>query len=166
MCPLFRQFRVQSTLTGVAQAVVDKVVRIHHDVSMSNTQNTMMSTGKRDDITLLVRNFNFPLPHALKSPTGQSVRFNPVVETAPIDLLDHEDALTASTTSDVMTGGEDTKFDTSTTETSTTSDLYPPGARMATERNTRIKPYVDFSEYYENLERRKKEETLPEGIDF
>ncbi|XP_021939064.1 TGF-beta-activated kinase 1 and MAP3K7-binding protein 1-like isoform X5 [Zootermopsis nevadensis] len=31
------QFRVQSTLTGVAQAVVDKIVRIHHDVCMSGS---------------------------------------------------------------------------------------------------------------------------------
>ncbi|CAL1673770.1 unnamed protein product [Lasius platythorax] len=152
------QFRVQSTLTGVAQAVVDKVVRIHHDVNMSNTQNTMI-TSKRDDITLLVRNFNFPLSHALKSPTSQSVRFNPVVQTAPISIPDNEDL------SSTGTGITDENFDTSTTETSTTSDMYPSGARI-TDRNARIKPYVDFSEYYENVEKRRKEGTLPEGIDF
>lgn len=125
---------------------------------MSNTQNTM-TTGKRDDITLLVRNFNFPLPHALKSPTSQSVRFNPVVQTAPISIPDNEDLSSTST------GVTDDNADTSTTETSTTSDLYSPGARMA-ERNARIKPYVDFSEYYENVEKRREEGTLPEGIDF
>ncbi|KYM87348.1 TGF-beta-activated kinase 1 and MAP3K7-binding protein 1 [Atta colombica] len=155
------QFRIQSTLTGVAQAVVDKVVRIHHDINMSNTQNTM-TTGKRDDITLLVRNFNFPLSHALKSPTNRSdhsVRFNPVVQTAPINMLDNEDLSSTST------GITDDNVDTSTTETSTTSDLYPPGTRI-TERNARIKPYVDFSEYYENVEKRRKEGTLPESIDF
>ncbi|XP_070155301.1 TGF-beta-activated kinase 1 and MAP3K7-binding protein 1 isoform X2 [Polyergus mexicanus] len=150
------QFRVQSTLTGVAQAVVDKVVRIHHDVNMSNTQNTMI-TSKRDDITLLVRNFNFPLSYALKSPTSQSVRFNPVVQTAPISIPDNEDLSSTST------GITDDNFNTSTTETSTTSDMYPPGARI-TDRNARIKPYVDFSEYYENVEKRRKEGTLPEAI--
>lgn len=124
---------------------------------MSNTQNTM-NTSKRDDITLLVRNFNFPLSHVLKSPTGQSVRFNPVVQTAPISIPDEN----FSSTSTAIT---DENFDTSTTETSTTSDMYPPGARI-TERNDRIKPYVDFSEYYENVEKRRKEGTLPEGIDF
>lgn len=149
------QFRVQSTLTGVAQAVVDKVVRIHHDVNMSNTQNTMI-TSKRDDITLLVRNFNFPLSHALKSPTSQSVRFNPVVQTAPISIPDNEDL------SSISTGITDENFDdASTTETSTTSDIYPSGARI-TDPNARIKPYVDFSEYYENVEKRRKEGTLPE----
>jgi len=118
-----------------------------------------MTTGKRDDITLLVRNFSFPLPHALKSPTSQSVRFNPVVQTAPISIPDNEDF------SSTDTGVTDENFDTSTTETSTTSDIYPPGARI-TDPNARIKPYVDFSEYYKNVEKRKQEGTLPEGINF
>lgn len=34
--PLPIQFRNQSTLTGVAQAVIDRIARIHHDVFMSN----------------------------------------------------------------------------------------------------------------------------------
>jgi len=81
-----------------------------------------------------------------------------VVQTAPINMLDNEDLSSTST------GVTDDNVDTSTTETST-SDLYPPGTRIA-ERNARIKPYVDFSEYYENVEKRRKEGTLPEGIDF
>lgn len=76
---------MQSTLTGVAQAVVDRVVRIHHDVYMRGVMdcNTPVQTG-RDDITLLVRNFNFPLPNALASPT-LNVRFdpNPIIKTIP-----------------------------------------------------------------------------------
>lgn len=171
------QFRVQSTLTGVAQAVVDKIVRIHHDVNMSNTQS-ILTTGKRDDITLLVRNFNFPLPHALKSPTSQSVRFNPVVQTAPIRTIpNNEDFSSTSSSTGTGTGTgigietstgtaiTDDNFDTSTTETSTTSDMYPLGARIA-DRNARIKPYVNFSDYYENVEKRRQEGTLPEGINF
>ncbi|XP_012223011.1 TGF-beta-activated kinase 1 and MAP3K7-binding protein 1 [Linepithema humile] len=157
------QFRVQSTLTGVAQAVVDKIVRIHHDAYMNNTQNTV-TTGKRDDITLLVRNFNFPLTLSLKSPTSQSVRFNPVVQTASISIPDNEDVSSTST----GISDENVNTSTSTTETSTTtSDLYPPGARgILTDRNARVKPYVDFSEYYKNLEKRKKEGTLPKNIKF
>lgn len=126
---------------------------------MSNTQSTL-TTGKRDDITLLVRNFNFPLPHALKSPTNQSVRFNPVVQTAPIKSIPDNDDFSSS-----GTGLTDENIGSSTTETSTTSDIYPPDARL-TDRNARIRPYVDFSEYYENVEKRKEEGTLPEGIDF
>lgn len=150
------QFQAQSTLTGVAQAVVDKVVRIHHDINMSNLQSTV-TTGKRDDITLLVRNFNFPLPHALKSPTNQSVRFNPIVESAQITtMLENEYSSTSVT---------EENSDFSTTETSSTSDMYPSGAK-STNKNSRIKPYVNFSEYYENVEKRRQEGTLPEGINF
>lgn len=154
------QFRIQSTLTGVAQAVVDKIVRIHHDVNMSSSQNASTS-GKREDITLLVRNFNFPIPHSQKSPTAQSVRFNPVVETAGSSstMIDGE----FSTLGTSITGDN---FDTSTNETSTTSELYPPDSTRPVDRNARIKPYVNFSEYYENVEKRRCEGTLPEGIDF
>lgn len=55
------QFRVQSTVNGVAQTVVDKVVRKHHDMYMSCDS---LGQSRRDDITLLVRNFNFPMPCA------------------------------------------------------------------------------------------------------
>lgn len=51
------QFKNQTTLTGVAQAIVDKVVRKHTDVYVSGAVAELRS---RDDITLLVRNFNFP----------------------------------------------------------------------------------------------------------
>lgn len=123
---------------------------------MSNLQSTITS-GKRDDITLLVRNFNFPLPHALRSPTNQSVRFNPIVESAPITTIPGNDYSS--------TGITEENSDFSTTETSSTSDIYPPGAR-STNRNARIKSYVNFSEYYENVEKRRREGTLPEGINF
>ena len=156
---LFFQFRVQSTLTGVAQAVVDKIVRIHHDVHMSNSSSTV-TNGKREDITLLVRNFNFPLTNALKSPTSPSVRFDPVVQTALVlNPAEQQDGY--STRSDIT----DESYDAFTATTSTTSDIYPPVANPVS-RNTRIKPYVDFSEYYCNVEKRRQEGTLPEGIDF
>lgn len=122
---------------------------------MSNLQNTV-TTGKRDDITLLVRNFNFPLPHALKSPTNQSVRFNPIVESVPIITMPENDYSS--------TGITEENSDLSTTETSSTSDIYPDA--KSTNKNTRIKSYVNFSEYYENVEKRRREGTLPEGINF
>lgn len=149
------QFRIQSTLTGVAQAVVDKIVRIHHDVNMSNS-SSMPTSGKREDITLLVRNFNFPLPHALKSPTAPSVRFNPIVQTAIASVTEDNEYSTSSTTVD--------HFDPSSNDTSTTSDI-PIGQRPP-DRNARIKPYVSFAEYFENVEKRRVEGTLPDDIEF
>lgn len=107
---------------------------------MSNSQATSQApSGKREDITLLVRNFNFPLPHALKSPTS-------VIQAAPITINN-------STLSNVD------NFNPSSNDTSTTSDIFPSGS-MPLDRNSKVKPYVDFSEYFDNFERRKKEETL------
>lgn len=56
-----QEFSQQTTLTGVAQAVVDRVVRIHHDTFMTGNEVQKSVCQKRDDITLLVRNFNYPL---------------------------------------------------------------------------------------------------------
>ena len=60
------EFSQQSTLNGVAQAVVDKVVRKHHDAFMMSSCKTLCQ--KRDDITLLVRNIGYPLANAPNSP--------------------------------------------------------------------------------------------------
>lgn len=51
----------QPTLTSVAQTVVDKVVRLHHDNFLTKRRNVTT----RDDITLIIRNFNFQLRGAL-----------------------------------------------------------------------------------------------------
>ncbi|ROT67702.1 TGF-beta-activated kinase 1 and MAP3K7-binding protein 1 [Penaeus vannamei] len=55
------QFVEQPTLTSIAQTVVDKVVRLHHDNYLTKQRNITT----RDDITLIIRNFNFPLRSAL-----------------------------------------------------------------------------------------------------
>ena len=65
-------FNEQTTLNGVAQAVVDKVVRIHHDTYMTSSNERKELCETRKDITLLVRNFNYPLPNAVHSPTMSS----------------------------------------------------------------------------------------------
>lgn len=125
---------------------------------MSNSQD-ISTSGKREDITLLVRNFNFPIPHALKSPTAHSVRFNPIVQTA---IASAQGANEFSTTNSAVAVDN---YYPSSNDTSTTSDLDPPGSRQP-DINARIKPYVDFTEYFSNVEKRRNEGTLPEGIDF
>ncbi|XP_045474572.1 TGF-beta-activated kinase 1 and MAP3K7-binding protein 1-like [Harmonia axyridis] len=51
------QFREQTNLNRVAQGVIDKIVRIHQDHYMTDPSKLK----NREDITLMVRNFNFPL---------------------------------------------------------------------------------------------------------
>lgn len=161
------QFRIQSTLTGVAQAVVDKIVRIHHDVYMSgSTASNGQSRvgGKRDDITLLVRNFNFPLPNALSSPTNAVVRFNPVVTTVPMPTFGvcEETTTNENSLTDATETTDDQQNDTSTTES---SDVFPP-TRNPPDRRRRIKPYVDFSDFYKNVEKACQEGALPPDLEL
>lgn len=59
--PYNLQFVEQPTLTSVAQTVVDKVVRLHHDNYLTKQRNVTF----RDDISLIIRNFNFQLRGAL-----------------------------------------------------------------------------------------------------
>lgn len=54
--------RIQSTLTGVAQAVVDHIARIYHDTYEAQDNVT---GATRPNITLIVRNFNFAMPNAI-----------------------------------------------------------------------------------------------------
>uniref|UniRef100_A0A1B0EYZ2 Uncharacterized protein n=1 Tax=Phlebotomus papatasi TaxID=29031 RepID=A0A1B0EYZ2_PHLPP len=61
------QFRTQSTMAGVAQSVVHKIVQFHHDLYMEHVQErgsgeTPLPFTRRDDITILIRNFNFVMP--------------------------------------------------------------------------------------------------------
>ena len=62
---IVEQFRTQSTLTGVAQSAVHKVVQLHHDTYMRQVEDSKEKFTSRDDITLLVRNFNYPMPNAI-----------------------------------------------------------------------------------------------------
>ena len=64
------QFGVQSTLTGVSQAVVDRIVRLHHDQYMQDPAH--VTCDQRDDVTLLLRNFNSSLAAASPTPSDST----------------------------------------------------------------------------------------------
>lgn len=140
------QFRIQSTLTSVAQAVIDKVSRIHHDSAMSHGDIT-----SREDITLIIRNFNFPLPNSISTP-GTGVRFN-LNKTFAEDSEHSDFELTLSESLKTNDGG-------STSSTTESEQDY------SSEQDGMIKPYVDFSEFYKNIENAKKNGTLPQELVF
>lgn len=85
------QFRMQSTLAGVAQSVVHKAVQLHHDTYMQKTQHMEDDTiGAREDLTLQVRNFNFPMPNAIQKRHSQ-VRFDLEVKQHSMVSSPHSD---------------------------------------------------------------------------
>ncbi|KAB0795309.1 hypothetical protein PPYR_08057 [Photinus pyralis] len=148
------QFREQGTLTGVAQAVVDRAVRLHHDWYMSNSFKT--GSTKREDITLIVRNFNFPMPNAITSPTNPTVTFNPILNTIPNN--------SSSTLTSVNDNYRSSSI-VSTNDTSSSSDVRSD-SDIGVGPDQRIEGYVDFSSYYKNVEIARQNGTLPKGIDF
>lgn len=172
-------------MTGVAQAVVDKAVRLHHDWYMSNSLNSSCSP-KREDITLVLRNFNYPLPNAITSPSKPTVKFNPVVSTSsPSSIPTHgasfssvdeatsiprsSDASVSSNNSNEV-GPSTSRYQPTDTNTSTSSSSY---CDTRTNRDddddggsdNMIDAYVDFTEFYNNYFKHKAEGTLPEYLE-
>lgn len=58
----------QTSLELVAQSVVDRVKRLHHDVFASGHQRAPLCTS-HEDMTLLLRTFNYPLADGALTPT-------------------------------------------------------------------------------------------------
>lgn len=58
------ELQCQNNLTGVAQAVVDRIGRLHHDTYMIQLRKCQ----KRDDMTILIRIFKEEIANSMKSP--------------------------------------------------------------------------------------------------
>ncbi|MED6281672.1 hypothetical protein CHARACLAT_024074 [Characodon lateralis] len=66
----------QTSLEAVAQSVVERVKRLHHDVFVSGRQRAAYCS-RHEDMTLLIRTINYPLADAALTPT-QGGRIYPV----------------------------------------------------------------------------------------
>lgn len=134
---------------------MDKAVRRHHDWYMSNSVNPSCSP-KREDITLVLRNFNYPLPNALTSPTTPSVPFSTVVASSQPSTYASITNTTANTLNSTVR----------TTDTTSSSSCY---AKDETDDglgpDKKIEGYVDFSDFYKNYYKAKENGTLPEGLE-
>lgn len=164
------QFRTQSTLAGVAQSVVHKAVQFHHDTYMEKTQHMEgAAMGAREDLTLLVRNFNFPMPNAIQKRPSQ-VRFDAEVK--------HRTLVSTMNSGHSSEGSQECVTPTNASINSNNSSIAglvgrplftraDRGSNGSSNRtNDRIKPYVDFSGFAEQVERARQMGTLPKNIDF
>lgn len=172
------EFRTQSTLTGVAQAVVDRIGRIHHDVFMCNNLSREIDSppsggpkGRRDDMTLVIRNFNFEMPNALPPKSFPKVHImesesDTGAATSPVSPSGDSEYHSGSTLRNSGSVGTSTVSvmpytnDSSTTEESSSDAMF---SQPISASPVPILPYVDFSEYYANVERARIAGTLPEG---
>ncbi|KAH9504077.1 PHOsphatase [Bulinus truncatus] len=175
-----QEFSQQTTLTGVAQAVVDRVVRIHHDTFMTGNADKKTLCQKRDDITLLVRNFHYPLsvpsPSSNRSPShhvGHLAGFTANMYNHSTDRQRSSDSSVMESpktpTNQLLTGPNlletiETNSTESRTNGSSTYSTSSSGEMQLFSRRTtentdleldsegKVKAYVDFSEWYAALE--------------
>lgn len=139
------QFRVQTNLMNVSQSVVNKILLQHHDTFMSRVdEEKSLRFSLREDITLIIRNFNYPLPNAPQKKGSV-----------------HSHSRSASDTTDTIVSEN---FYTGSTTNSLSENHMENGRYMSLK--TKTKPYVDFEDYYRRVEDAKLNGTLPGGIEF
>ncbi|XP_067120575.1 TGF-beta-activated kinase 1 and MAP3K7-binding protein 1-like isoform X2 [Centruroides vittatus] len=169
---VIEQFSMHTTITGVAQAVVDKIVRIHHDMYL-NSPESLTVCQKRDDITLIVRNFNQLLPSSATPSQTSSSMTSSVDELKTIKRMGgniitsrpdpepeiYSESNSASNTESLMSNQSEQENGQMLFQ-SLRSHSLPLNERG------RINPYVDFSNFYKAIEEAKKQgKKVPEGCD-
>lgn len=131
---IVENFRHETDYRRLSQSVLNEV---EEEFSAHCLRNNL--TPKQTHMTLLIRNFNFPLPNAR---VETNVRFNPIVQQKTLK----NDA------------------ESSRVESAAESMESSPDPSRAYDKNRRIKPYVDFTCYYENVDKGRKNGTLPSFI--
>lgn len=170
---VIEQFSMHSTITGVAQAVVDKIVRIHHDVYLSGTEASM-TCQKRDDITLIVRNFNQLLQCSATAHPSSNITNS--IDELKITKRMGGNIITSRPDPELFNSSFNESNPTSNTESATSNQSEPENGQMLFQslrshslplnEEGRISPYVDFSIFYKAIEEAKKEgKQIPEGCD-
>jgi len=150
------EFRTPSSLTSVAQAVVDRVSRIHHDHFVATTAQSPTGsprfTYKREDMTLIIRNFNYP--HCPSTPSIERRCFsNPTGSITPTGLGYVVPNSTSGMSQNSPTiSNSAPNFLTINSDDSDESDLVvqSDGRRdLPLDEEGRIAPDVDFTSYYD-----------------
>ncbi len=137
------QFAENNTVSGVAQSVIDKIVRMHREQFEMDASESASGCTKREDISLLVRNFNARLATSRRKKTsdtkGEDLGLRRAQQSQQM-IVQHPHHL-----EDTLT----TKESTTTTES---SEVYVKHVReLPLDENGRIQPYVDFSHFYKEF---------------
>ncbi|XP_076871845.1 TGF-beta-activated kinase 1 and MAP3K7-binding protein 1-like isoform X1 [Brachyhypopomus gauderio] len=164
----------QSSLEAVAQSVVERVKRLHHDAYASGRQRSA-HCSRHEDMTLLIRTINYPLSDGSLTPT-QGGRIYPVsvpysnsqsTSKTSVTLslvMPSQGTLTNGTsTASTLEGGTPTPRQSPTatlqstntqTQSSSSSSgdgslFHRRGSQPALPDETgRVPPYVDFTHFY------------------
>ena len=149
----------------VSQAVLEEIEQEFVSYCVKNN----LSPKPNTHMSLLIRNFNFlPTNEDENAPNhgvtkNASVRFNPIVQSKSNTLLNEIDSeiYSSGTGTNEIETTNDSNIDTNRSMEST-SDIYPVGRPF--DRDRKIRGYVDFSCYFENVAKARKNGTLPDFI--
>nr|XP_033785376.1 TGF-beta-activated kinase 1 and MAP3K7-binding protein 1 isoform X2 [Geotrypetes seraphini] len=170
------EFAKQMALDAVAQAVVDRVKRIHRDTYASGGERSQFCL-KHEDMTLLIRNFGYPLgemsqpnltptsggriypvsvPYSTQSTSKTSVTLSLVMPSQGQMVNGSHGSSTADEVTPTLTNQSPTvtlqSTNTHTQSSSSSSDggLFRsrPSHSLQPDEDGRVEPYVDFSEFY------------------
>lgn len=137
-----QQFNKQSTLVGVSQSVINQISQLHHDLYMKTKMSGAEAQfNSREDMTLLIRNFSFEMPHSIEAQSNSKY----------------------STISSTITGSQ-TIVNTNATSSYSSTNTSVNYSSYPTVRKTQ--PYVSFKEYFDNVEQARIEGKLPKDIEF
>ncbi|XP_041985448.1 TGF-beta-activated kinase 1 and MAP3K7-binding protein 1-like [Aricia agestis] len=145
---IVENFRKQTDFRKSSQTVLQEIEEEFVSYCVKNNLTPKPNTHT----SLLIRNFNFLPP--IQSEVKPNVRFNPIVQSKSNTLLNEIDF--SNEQSDTNRSIDSRSIDTNRSIES--SDIYPS---QPYDRDRRIKGYVDFSCYYENVAKARKNGTLP-----
>ncbi|KOB75701.1 putative mitogen-activated protein kinase kinase kinase 7 interacting protein 1 isoform 1 [Operophtera brumata] len=152
---IVENFRKQTEFKQVSQSVLEEI----EDEFVSYCFKNNLSPRPNTHMSLLIRNFNFLAPVVSENPQAitknASVRFNPIVQSKSNTLLNEIDSENYSSTN------TESIVDTNRSIEST-SDIDPSGRPFDPDR--KIKPYVDFTCYFENVAKGRRNGSLPDFI--
>ncbi|XP_012551629.2 tak1 isoform X1 [Bombyx mori] len=134
---IVEHFRKQTDFKAVSETVLHEI----EEEFISHCVKNNLTPKSNTHVTLLIRNFNFIAAAGAEPgpPRSASVRFNPVVQSKSSTLLDEMESSSPESPVDTC-----------------------PGRQY--DKHVRIKGYVDFACYYENVERARRGGTLPDFI--
>ncbi|XP_068455659.1 TGF-beta-activated kinase 1 and MAP3K7-binding protein 1 isoform X1 [Clinocottus analis] len=168
------ELALQTGLEAVAQSVVERVKRLHHDVYASGRQRATLCS-RHEDMTLLIRTLNYPLADGALTPT-QGGRIYPVSVPYSNSQSTSKTSVTLSLvmpSQNTLTNGTNTAstleegtptpgqsptatLQSTNTQTQSSSSssgdgslFRQRGSQAAQPDETgRVPPYVDFSQFY------------------
>jgi len=132
-------FREESSLSGVAQAVIDQIIRLHHH----QLESSGGRTNTREDITLLIREFGVEsskITEELADLAHSLGRQGSSTDKHTGDAFKDAKTLTRSSARPARP--------TRSSTTTESSSVYMAGKELPVDENGRIQPYVDFAPFY------------------